>query len=163
MVAFMQLILYKNTSAENSINKVLTDGTVFNINFKGEVNIINPVIPLVRLTGLDYREYNYAKILELGRFYFIDSIESSNAKIETLHLRTDVLETYKQDILNSYAAFNKKLEAGDYGETNISLTGEVEITNYLSDVTFGGLVCTSILFILIFVVFRDKTSKEKNA
>jgi len=35
--------------------------------------------------------------------------------------------------------------------------------HYLSDVTFGGLVCTSILFILIFVVFRDKTSKEKNA
>ncbi len=82
---------------------------------------------------------NYAHLKtenrELGRFYFIDSIESSNAKIETLHLRTDVLETYKQDILNSYAAFNKKLEAGDYGETNISLTGEVEITNYLSDVT----------------------------
>lgn len=132
---FMQLILYKNTSPANTLNKVLTDGTVFNINFRGEVDIINPSIPLVRLTGLDYREYNYAEIVELGRFYFIDSIDSTNARIETLNLKTDVLETYKQDILNSYAAFNKKLEDGDYGEVNISLTGEVKITNYLSDVT----------------------------
>lgn len=132
---FMQLVLYKNTNPDNVINKVLTDGTVFNINFRGEVDIINPSIPLVRLTGLDFREYNYAEIIELGRFYFIDSIESTNAKMETLNLRTDVLETHKQDILASYAAFNKKLEDGDYGEVSINLTGEIEINNYFSDVT----------------------------
>lgn len=132
---FMQLVLYKNSSPDNAINKVLSGGTVFNINFRGEVDIINPSLPLVRLTGIDFREYNYAEITELGRFYFIDSIDSTNARIETLNLRTDVLETYKQDILNSYAVFNKKLEAGDYGEVSISLTGETEVSNYSSNVT----------------------------
>ncbi len=131
----MKLVLYKNISADNSINKVLTDGTSFNINLKQQTDIVNPDIYLTTLTGIDYTDFNYAEIVELKRFYFIDSIGSVNASIFKLELRTDVLETYKQDILNSYAAFNKKLEAGDYGETNISLTGEVEITNYLSDVT----------------------------
>ena len=131
----MQLVLYKNTSPDNAINKVLTGGTVFNINFRGSVDIINPSIPLVRLSGLEFREYDYAEIVELGRFYFIDSIESTNAKIETLNLKTDVLETYKTEILNSYAVFNKKLEAGDYGETSLSLTGEVSITDHVSSIT----------------------------
>lgn len=131
---FMQLILYKNTSPANTLNKVLTDGTVFNINFRGEVDIINPSIPLVRLTGLDYREYNYAEIVELGRFYFIDSIDSTNARIETLNLKTDVLATYKDDIINSVSNYKRAIKAGEYGEFTPNFSEENTVTNYFSDV-----------------------------
>ena len=130
----MQLVLYKNTSPDNTLNKVLTDGTVFNINFKGEVDIINPTIPLVRLTGLDYREFNYAEIVELGRFYFIDAVESTNARIETLTLRTDVLATYKDDIINSSSNYRRAIKMGDYGEFTPNFSEETTVTNYFSDV-----------------------------
>ena len=131
----MQLVLYRNLSSDNTINKVITNGTVFNINLKRETDILNPDLFLVKLTGVDYNDFNYAEIVELKRFYFINSVSSVNASLFKLECSTDVIETYKQDILNSYAAFNRKLEAGDYGETSLSLTGEVVVTDYVSDIT----------------------------
>lgn len=131
----MQLVLYRNLSSDNTINKVLANGTAFNINLKRETDILNPDLFLVRLTGIDYNEFNYAEIVELKRFYFINSVSSVNASLFKLECSTDVIETYKQDILNSYASFNKKLEAGDYGETNLSLTGEVSIADHVSSIT----------------------------
>ena len=116
---FMQLVLYKNLSANNEINKVLTDGTVFNINLKQETDIINPELVLVKLTGIDYNDYNYAEIVELKRFYFIDSIYSVNASLYKLECSTDVLETYKDDILLSEARYKRNIKNGDFLNTSV--------------------------------------------
>lgn len=118
-VDFMQLVLYKNLSADNEVNKVLTDGTAFNINLKQETDIINPELFLVKLTGIDYNDYNYAEIVELKRFYFIDSISSVNASLFKLECSTDVLETYKDDILLSEARYKRNIKNGDF--LNISV------------------------------------------
>lgn len=110
----MQLVLYRNNSADNVINKNLSDGTSFNINLKRETDILNPDLFMVVLTGIDYNDYNYAEIVELGRYYFIDSITSVNASLVKLECSTDVLETYKVDILNSNARFMRGIRTGDY-------------------------------------------------
>lgn len=115
----MQLVLYRNLSSDNTINKVLTNGTVFNINLKRETDILNPDLFLVRLTGIDYNDFNYAVITELKRAYFINSVSSVNASLFKLECSTDVLETYKTEILNTEASFKKSIQVGDYGEVDL--------------------------------------------
>ena len=125
----MQLVLYKNVSSDNTINKVLTNGTVFNINLKRETDILNPDLFLVTLTGIDYNDFNYAEIVELNRFYFIDSISSVNASLFKLECSTDVLETYKTEILNTEASFKKSIQVGDYGEVDLK-TSTKKLTEF---------------------------------
>lgn len=130
----MQLVLYKNISSDNTINKVLTDGTVFNINLKRETDILNPDLFLVRLAGIDYNDFNYAEIVELNRFYFINSVSSVNASLFKLECHTDVLETYKDDIINSSSKYRRAIKTGDYGEFTPNFSEDTTITNYFSDV-----------------------------
>lgn len=125
----MQLVLYRNISSDNTINKVLTNGTVFNINLKRETDILNPDLFLVTLTGIDYNDFNYAEIVELKRFYFIDSISSVNASLFKLECSTDVLETYKTEILNTEASFKKSIQVGDYGEVDLK-TSTKKLTEF---------------------------------
>ena len=129
----MQLVLYKNVSSDNTINKVLTNGTVFNINLKRETDILNPDLFLVKLTGIDYNDFNYAEIVELKRFYFIDSITSVNASLFKLECSTDVLETYKTEILNSESSFKKSIQVGDYGEVDLKTSTKKLLEYFDSD------------------------------
>lgn len=130
----MQLVLYKNLSSDNTINKDLTDGTVFNINLKRETDILNPDLFLVRLTGIDYNDYNYAEIVELKRFYFINSISSVNASLFKLECSTDVLETYKAEILAGSGVMRRPVKTGDYGEVELDVSGKFLVSEYISDV-----------------------------
>lgn len=129
----MQLVLYKNISSDNTLNKVLTNGTVFNINLKRETDILNPDLFLVKLTGVDYNDFNYAEIVELKRFYFINSITMVNASLFKLECSTDVLETYKTEILTSEASFKKSIQVGDYGEVDLKTSTKKLIEFFDSD------------------------------
>lgn len=120
----MLLTLYKTLDGDNVINKTLTDPTDFNINLKGDVDIVNPSLLMVRLTGLDYKDFNYAHIPELGRYYFIRGIDAVNASLFRLDCECDYLETYKVEILNSSGIYWKTIEAGDFGEVEINKTGK---------------------------------------
>lgn len=130
----MLLTLYKTLDGGNVINKVLTDPTDFNINLKRDVDIINPSLLMVELTGVDYKEFNYAHIPELGRFYFIRGVDSVNASLWRLDCECDYLETYKLDILNSQASYKRPIKSGDYGTVSPDLTGREIINDFTSDV-----------------------------
>lgn len=129
----MELILYKTESADNVINKTLSAPLVMNINLRRGVDISAPVLRLQ--FAVDLRGYNYAHIPYFLRYYFIRDIQSITYNVWELHLECDVLESYKTDILASKAKFKKVIASGDYGEMELSLTGEVEVTNYVSDIT----------------------------
>lgn len=131
----MQLVLYTISDSDNVINKTLGQGTAFNIFLKRDTDIINPFIRLVELTGIDYKDFNYAEIPQLNRKYFIRSVESVNASIWGLQLETDVLETYKADILASNAVYNRKIKSGEYGDFTFEGSGEKEVIEHLSSVT----------------------------
>lgn len=130
----MELILYK-VGEPKVINKVMTDAMTVEIRLKGDVDVIQPLIPLAR-GEVDYRFYNYAHIPELGRYYFITDIEVAGAKIVNLQLECDVIETYKDDILASYAKYKRGIEVGDYtGSINTTVNKTIE--KYSSDVTLS--------------------------
>lgn len=115
----MQLVLYTISDSDNVINKTLGSGLSFNIALKADTNIINPVIKLVSLTGINYLDYNYAEITELNRFYFVSSVKSLNASLWELTLETDVLETYKTEILAGTYRFKRNIKTGDYLNVDI--------------------------------------------
>lgn len=113
----MKLFLYNTSSANNVINKELTDEVELDVVFKGVADFINPTVELMSKTPLTQ---NYAYIPDLGRYYFINDRETFPNKKYTLHLECDVLMTYKDDILNSTATVsrsphsNKYFDGGDY-------------------------------------------------
>lgn len=125
----MQLNLYKTLDSENVINKTLSDLMTIDINLKASVDIVNPEIVL----NGDFRGFNYAHIPELNRYYFIDQIEQLNLKLVKLNLRCDVLETYKNDILNSHCNYKATAKNGDY--TNIEANSDFnDVDTYKSNI-----------------------------
>lgn len=94
----MEIKLYNTSSNNNVLNKVLTDGKTFNIKLKNDTEIIGPVIILKSDVKIDS---NYAYIPEFERYYYIENISINSCNIYTLHLKCDVLMSFKDDILNS--------------------------------------------------------------
>lgn len=126
----MDLVLYRTLDDNNVINKTLTDAMTVNINFKRDTNIVNPDIVL---SG-DFRGFNYAHIPDLNRYYFIESIEQLNLHLVKLNMKCDVLETYKDAILNTNCDYQS--EAMD-GDNNILAPESVAVNKnlYYSDTT----------------------------
>lgn len=144
----MILTLYKTESAPNVIGKELTDSLSITINLKASTNVIDPEILLSARPAVDYFVYNYAHIDSLNRYYFIDSVEVLNGNITRLMLRCDVLETYKDSVLNSNCRYKRKVQAGDYFVEGLNESDKAVITTYLSDVTIQDNVHTNVLTVV---------------
>lgn len=134
----MELILYLNNDSDNTINKTLVNDLAININLKREVNITTPSIVLASIEGVNFNDYNYAYIPELGRFYFVKNINNTNNRVWVLELECDVIETYKSDILNSNARFRRNIKNGDYLDASIDMTINKVTMTYESDKGFTG-------------------------
>lgn len=101
----MILTLYTSTSDENVIGKTLVQDNEIEIKFKRTKDFMTPEVLLrvqVEITS------NYAYLDKLHRYYFIDKIEQITNGLYRLYMRVDVLETYKDDILASYAAISQQ-------------------------------------------------------
>lgn len=137
----MILKLYQVTDGDNVMNKTLSDTPLtLTIRLKRDTDIINPMLILSAIDGVDYNNYNYAKIEELNRFYFIDNATNLNNKRWQLNLSCDVIETYKDEILLSRAKFKRSIRSGDYINTadfDTSIIESIEV--YKSDIILDGI------------------------
>ncbi len=111
----MLMKLYNTRDKDNVIRKRLTDETSYNIKFKDRANVRTPIIILKSDTFIDN---NYAYIPDFGRYYFIRDIQVFPNKIYQLSLRCDVLESFKQDILNAYATIIRSNNGNNYIDQN---------------------------------------------
>lgn len=100
----MILQLFTSTSDENVIGKTLVKDTEIEIKFKRTNDIMTPQILLRSTTEI---KSNYAYLEKLHRYYFVDKVELLTNGLYRLYLRVDVLETYKSDILESYAVITE--------------------------------------------------------
>lgn len=92
------MILYNTTSDVRNVNKVLNKvKDISNFKIKDNVDILNPVILLSDNVVL---ESNYAYIKKFNRYYFIESITVMTDGLKQVKLKIDVLQTYRQSILN---------------------------------------------------------------
>ena len=71
----MQLYLYKTRDSNRVLNKTLTNESLLNINLKRDTDIVRPTIQLMKVAGMDFKQFNYAHIPELNRFYFINNVK----------------------------------------------------------------------------------------
>lgn len=118
----MELKLFQNKSSENTINKNLTLITTKNINLKQSTNLYQTFLVFKNDGITDYSKINYAKMLD--KYYFVSHETLQNNSLIRLQLKEDVLETYKNDILNSSADIIEKSTPNNI--RNIETSKEVE-------------------------------------
>lgn len=118
----MELQLFQNKSSENTINKDLTLITTKNINLKQSTNLYQTFLVFKNDNITNYSKINYAKML--NKYYFVSHETLQNNSLIRLNLKEDVLETYKDNILNSSADIIEKSTPNNV--RNIEISKEVE-------------------------------------
>ncbi|MGE9289309.1 hypothetical protein ACQKKL_28520, partial [Escherichia coli] len=94
----------------NTINKEINVVKSIELKLRGSLDIVTPELILV---GSDFEnDYNY--LIINGRNYFVNEIVSLGNNRYKYFLEMDVVETYKDNILNSDSRFRRNLKTGDY-------------------------------------------------
>lgn len=127
----MELILYHTNDSQNTINKEKTLITTKNINLKQSTNLYQTFLILKNDKATNYSNVNYAKML--NKFYFVSHETIANNNFIKLNLKEDVLETYKDDILNTDFDIIAKSEI-DY-TSNVPTSKKVQTKIIKSNVT----------------------------
>lgn len=144
----MKLYLYSVNDGDNVINKSLGNPIEIDIVLKSDTDIINPVILLETISGVDFSEFNYCHIPELNRYYFITTIQNVNNRLWNLHCECDVLMTYKQDIINSNARLWRGIKTGDYANIVVDTSVIKSVSKHESDVSIDESERTIILTVV---------------
>ena len=128
----MTLKLYNNQSENNTIGKNLSQiGSDITCTIKGDMSLYSPTIIL------DYSDIsgaNYAYIQEFDRYYFItDRPVITGGRME-LNLKSDPLETFKDDILSLSAVVIKQQSKGNmyFNDGSFNVTAR----EFLQSITF---------------------------
>lgn len=87
----------------NAVNKTLQENEEYTGVLNATFNVLSPVVRFRTRTPVTF---NYVYIESLNRYYFV-SEKRQDGDICTVHLRVDVLFTYKDIILNSSATLVK--------------------------------------------------------
>lgn len=130
----MIMKMYNTTDSDNTMGKTLTNETEYNIKLKGETSITQPVVVL---HSNNIILFNYAYIPEFNRYYFVDKIELFPNGIYNITLKVDVLESFKNDIKNSYGMISKQTNINNYYNNNYESEIKKEVDLYRSNVTFN--------------------------
>ena len=99
--------LCNNSSPVEKIGKTLSAGTDFTCALKDNTSILRPTLVL-RSDNASLAGFNYMKIPQFSRFYFIDDIVSLHNYQWEISGHVDVLETYKTAILNNDAVIKRQ-------------------------------------------------------
>lgn len=130
---FMKITLYNTTSPYNCINKTLTDSTDFEVKLKDSTSISKPTLLLN--TSLDLSVYNYCYIPKFKRYYFLTDIIIQRQNLFIINLDIDVLESYKNDILNSTAYISQTVNSNPYYNRDYETEIRKKCTIYKSSIT----------------------------
>lgn len=94
----MDIIFYKYIGYTNQLNKTLENGLTITGNFNINFDTRNTIL---RLQGYNTFDYNYCYIPNVNRYFFITNVDIRRNGIVFLTLHIDVIQTYKQELLNS--------------------------------------------------------------
>ena len=103
----MTIKLYTNYSDKNHLDKSITQqGSDITGTLREDCSIVDPVIKIESITGLDISSCNYAYISEFGRYYYITNIVCVG-KLYELHMHCDVLMSFKSQIRSNTAVISR--------------------------------------------------------
>lgn len=135
----MKIDLYKNTTEENAIEKIIIDKKTIDGTLKTTIDITD--FSVIFNFFEDWNNYNYVYIEKLKRYYFVESKRIVNNSLVEYDLIEDVLMSFKdlirqQNILltesetafngskNNYTAENKLTVANSYEMEDLFNTDE---------------------------------------
>lgn len=97
----MRIIFYTNNSNSNELNKNINLVTELNCNVnRDNLDVLSPIL-FLSYFDIKKLNINYCYIEELNRYYFINSYTIEKNNLIKIQLETDVLMTFKNDILLS--------------------------------------------------------------
>jgi hypothetical protein len=108
----MTVIFYKYNDIKNKINKTLSGGLTVNDVIMHNDFDITAFELLIKNSNFN-SEYNYCYIQDLGRYYFIESVEKMNGTIYKIRLTVDVLKSFSTQIENINAIITKSENPDD--------------------------------------------------
>ena len=98
---FNTMIIYNYKGQPNTINKKLTPLGTINVALRPEINVHNPTLK-IQIPPNMYG-FNYVYIEDFKKYYFVDNFMYLGGNTYLLTLSLDVLQTYKDVILQSTA------------------------------------------------------------
>jgi hypothetical protein len=99
----MLIKTYNYNGEPNRVNKTLQENEEYTGVLNSTVNVLEPII---RFRTRSVVTFNYVYIESLHRYYFASEIRQ-DGDVCTVYLRTDVLMTYKDKILDSTGTLTK--------------------------------------------------------
>lgn len=111
----MKLEFFHTDDSSNTINKTLTKISEKDVTLKASTDILAPRMVFI---AKDFTStINYMKMLD--KYYFVDLQFIRNNSLVIVNSSIDVLETYKDVILDSQADIIKKSSAGNIKQENV--------------------------------------------
>lgn len=127
----MKVNFYNTQSNENVINKKLKLISSRDIIFRMAINEKTPMLILHHST-ID--GVNYIGIPDFKRYYYIEHVEPYNSSLSRVYLNTDLLMTYKDEIINNQVLITAT-EKPSYLSNSLPTSRELINDKYMSNVT----------------------------
>lgn len=98
MAEQLTLKVLKTSTDKKYLSKSVNEITERKCRLKDGSSIVNPIVILKKMSDSHIRQFNYAYIKELGRYYFVNDIVEMPAEQIQVSMHVDVLNSYKNDI-----------------------------------------------------------------
>ena len=109
----MEISFYNNVSEKEKIGKTLKNKTTLTGFLKQVTSVINPVITVEMKNP---SQYNYVHIPQFHRYYFISDIVNIKNNLWEIHMKVDVLESFKTQIKANKAIVEKSEQSASSNE-----------------------------------------------
>lgn len=123
----MNIDLYKNTSEENAIEKIIIDKKTIEGTLKTTIDITN--FSVIFNFFDDWNNYNYVYVEKLKRYYFVDSKRIINNSLVEYDLIEDVLMSFKDLIRNQNILLNESEMAFSGSQNNYAAENKLTVAN----------------------------------
>lgn len=123
----MNIDLYKNTSEENAIEKIIIDKKTIEGTLKTTIDITN--FSVIFNFFDDWNNYNYVYVEKLKRYYFVDSKRILNNSLVEYDLIEDVLMSFKDLIRNQNILLTESETAFAGSQNNYTAENKLTIVN----------------------------------
>lgn len=127
----MELILYHTDDNPMVINKKLSQVRTVNVILRSTLDEKSPALLLHDDT---IAGANYCYIPAFNRYYFIDQVVRFNAHLVKVILNTDLLMTYKDELLSKEVLITATSKPS-YLSSGLPTTEQIETDRYTSDFT----------------------------
>lgn len=123
----MKIDLYKNTSEENAIEKIIVDKKTIEGTLKTTIDITD--FSVIFNFFEDWNNYNYVYIEKLNRYYFVESKRIVNNSLVEYDLIEDVLMSFKDLIRNQNILLTESETAFNGSQNNYTAENKLTVAN----------------------------------